>query len=302
MLIEAFDAAVESVADVRRGIMSSMPLMPAYDGTKLAYQVIGNGAPVICLPGGPMQSAAYLGDLGGLPARVQLILADLRGTGHSHEPTDIRSYRCDRLVDDVEALREHLGLDRIDLLAHCAGANLAVLYAARHPERIGRLVLITPSTVAVGIAATSQMRRDVVQARADEPWFAAALTAFEAIQAGDGTGTDWEAITPFSYGRWDATARVHHASGESQRNEEAAAGYGAEGAYDPRITCAALATLPAQVLVVAGKLDVAAPPRAMTEMAALFPNAELVIQPGAGHFPWLDDPARFSTTISAFLS
>lgn len=61
---------------------------------------------------------------------------DLRGTGDSGVPEDPSTYRCDHLVDDVEALREHLGLDRIDVLAHSAGADLALLYAARHPDRL----------------------------------------------------------------------------------------------------------------------------------------------------------------------
>lgn len=279
-----------------------MPILPAHDGTKLAYHVRGAGTPVVCLPGGPMQSSAYLGDLGGLSGRAELVLFDNRGTGESERSTDTAAYRCDRLVDDVDALRAHLGLDRIDVLAHCAGANLAVLYAARHPERIARLVLVTPSTRAVGIDATSEMRRAIVRLRAGEPWFAPAAAAFEAIQAGQATDADWEAITPFTYGRWDAATQAQHARGEQQRNEEAAAIFGADGAYDPPAIRAALATFGAPVLLLAGELDVAGPPPVVTEFAGLFPNATLVTQPGAGHFPWLDNPAWFVRTIAAFLS
>ena len=38
----------------------------ADDGTRLAYRQFGDGPPLVCLPGGPMRDAAYLGDLGGL--------------------------------------------------------------------------------------------------------------------------------------------------------------------------------------------------------------------------------------------
>ncbi|MBK6028018.1 alpha/beta fold hydrolase, partial [Streptomyces sp. MBT59] len=102
-----------------------MPTFSAYDKTPLAYHLVGEGEPLICLPGGPMRASAYLGDLGGLAARRRLVLPDLRGTGASGVPEDPSTYRCDRLVDDVEALREHLGLERIDVLAHSAGADLA---------------------------------------------------------------------------------------------------------------------------------------------------------------------------------
>ncbi|MFJ6833685.1 alpha/beta fold hydrolase [Streptomyces sp. NPDC091209] len=57
-----------------------------------------------------------------------------------------------------------------------------------------------------------------------------------------------------------------------------------------------------RVLVLAGEVDLNSPPPAMAGIAALFPHAELVVQPGAGHFPWLDDPERFVSTTTAFLA
>jgi proline iminopeptidase len=278
-----------------------MPTFSAHDGTDLAYHVFGEGIPVICLPGGPMQDSVYLGELGGLSAHRQLIMVDYRGTGQSATPQDATSYRCDRLIEDVEALREHLGLDRLDLLAHSAGANLAALYVARHPERVGKFVLITPSTFAVGIAATGQSRLETAQLRKGEPWFAASFAALEAIVAGNATGDSWKAIDPFFYGRWDAAAQAHQAAQDGHRNEEAAAAFGAEGAYDPDATRAALAAFDAPVLLLAGEVDLNTIPRVVAEFAELFPNAELVVQPEAGHFPWLDDADRFVATTATFL-
>jgi proline iminopeptidase len=83
-----------------------------------------------------MQDSIYLGELGGLSAHRQLIMMGPRGSGQSATPEDAASYRCDRLVDDVEALREHLDLDPLDLLSHSAGTNLAALYVGRHPEQV----------------------------------------------------------------------------------------------------------------------------------------------------------------------
>ncbi|GAA2380963.1 alpha/beta hydrolase [Nonomuraea africana] len=278
-----------------------MPTFSAHDGTTLAYHVFGAGSPVICLPGGPMQDSVYLGELGGLSARRQLIMMDPRGTGRSAMPQDTASYRCDRLVDDVEALREHLGLDRLDLLAHSAGANLAALYAARHPERVGRLALITPSTFAVGIAATGESRLDIARLRKDEPWFTAAFTALEALMTGNATDDSRTAIDPFFYGRWDAAAQAHQADQDGHRNNEAAAVFGAEGAYDPDATRAALAAFNAPVLLLAGEVDLNTPPSVAAEFAELFPKAEFVVQPEAGHYPWLDDARRFVATTATFL-
>ncbi|MEU9831591.1 alpha/beta hydrolase [Streptosporangium sp. NPDC048047] len=279
-----------------------MPTFSAHDGTELAYHVFGEGVPLICLPGGPMQDSAYLGELGGLSAHRRLIMVDPRGTGRSAMPADSASYRCDRLVDDVEALREHLGLDRIDLLGHSAGTNLAVLYAARHPERVGRLVLITPSVHAVGITVTGESRLKAARLHEDEPWFPAAYAAFESIVAGNASDDDWKAIDPFFYGRWDAAARAHQAAQDDHRNGEAAAVFASEGAFDPPATRAALGAFGAPVLLLAGEADPNTPPDVVTEYAGLFPDAELVVQPGAGHFPWLDDAGRFVATVASFLT
>ncbi|MBB6345310.1 alpha/beta fold hydrolase [Nonomuraea muscovyensis] len=280
-----------------------MPTFSAPDGTVLAHHVYGTGRPLVCLPGGPMQDSAYLGELGGLPAHRRLVMVDPRGTGGSAAPRDPASYRCDRLVDDVEALREHLGLDRLDLLAHSAGANVATLYAARYPTRVARLALVTPSTRAVGLDATGAARLDVARLRAEagEPWFATAFAALEEIVAGNATDERWKAIDPLFYGRWDAAAQAHQAAQQGRRNDEAAAVFGAEGAFDPDATRAALAALHAPVLLLAGEVDPNSVPVVMAEFAALFPNAELVVQPGAGHFPWLDDPAAFTAALAAFL-
>ncbi|MFI6176805.1 alpha/beta fold hydrolase [Nonomuraea sp. NPDC051191] len=278
-----------------------MHFFTSYDGTELAFHTFGGGAPVICLPGGPMQASAYLGDLGGLPAHRQLVMTDLRGTGRSAVPDDTASYRCDRLVEDVEALREHLGLDRMDLLAHSAGTNLALLYATRFPERVGRLALIAPSVAAVGIPISADVRKEIARLREDEPWFPAASAALESVMAGQATGDAFRAIAPFWYGRWDETARAHRAAEDEQRNDEAAAVFGSEGAFDPDATRAALARFTSPVQVVAGEVDLNSPPVAVTELAGLFPHAELVVQARAGHFPWLDDADRFVATTSAFL-
>ncbi|MFG2653354.1 alpha/beta fold hydrolase [Streptomyces sp. NPDC048436] len=278
-----------------------MPTFCAPDGTQLAYRVYGadrDGDPLLCIPGGPADSA-YLGDLGGLAAHRRLIVLDLRGTGRSAVPEDTSSYRCDRLVGDIEALRDHLGVRRMDVLAHSAGANLAVQYVARHPGSVGRLALIAPSTRAVGIDITGPMRREVARLRRNEDWFEVAFAELEAIT--QGTGGDWEAIAPFFYGRWDAEAQKHHAAGQPD-NREAVALFAAEGAFDPEATRAGLAAFRAPVLVLAAEFDLNSPPRALAELAGLFPAAELVVQPGAGHYPWVDDAEWFVASAAAFLA
>ena len=247
-----------------------------------------------------MRASAYLGDLGGLAVHRAIALLDLRGTGESAIPADTSSYRCHRQVDDIEALRAHLGLDRIDLMGHSAGAALVLQYAARHPNRLRSLVLITPSPRAVGIDVADADRRELVELRRDEPWFPDAYAAFEKIWSGQATDDVWDAIVPFTHGRWDATAQALHAADASQKNEDAAAAYYAAGAPGPDLLRSAFEDWDVPVLVLSGGYDVALPPKRAAEYAGLFGRGELIVQSGAGHYPWLDDPDRFVATLAGF--
>jgi proline iminopeptidase len=278
-----------------------MPTYLAKDGTELAYSCRGEGAPLVCVPGGPMRASAYLGTLGGLSASRQLIMLDLRGTGQSAVPADPASYRCDRLADDVGALLDHLGVGSADLLAHSAGASIALQYAARHPRRVAKLVLITPSGRAAGLVPAADVRQEVVGLRRDESWFGDAAAALERIAAATATEADWSATAPFYYGRWDAVAQAHDAAGETQLNEDAASVFGADGAFDPPQLRAALAEFRAPVLILAGGVDLQWPPAVVAELAEIFPAARFVVQPDAGHYPWLDDASWFVRAVTAFL-
>ncbi|WP_410090349.1 alpha/beta fold hydrolase [Streptomyces sp. OR43] len=109
------------------------------------------------------------------------------------------------------------------------------------------------------------------------------------------------ALDPFFYGRWDEAARDHHAASRPD-NPDAVAHFGAEGAFDPPATRAALAAFRSPVLLLAGEFDLNSPPRSVAAFAGLFPDATLVVQEGAGHCPWVDDADRFVELVSAFLA
>ncbi|MEU0439246.1 alpha/beta hydrolase [Streptomyces sp. NPDC006186] len=278
-----------------------MPTLTAPDGTALAHHALGDGAPLVVLPGGPMRASAYLGDLGGLAAHRRLHLLDLRGTGDSAPAADPATYRVDRLVDDVEAFRAHLGLERMDLLGHSAGGSLATLYAARHPERVSRLALITTAVRPLGLCATPEDRLAAARLRTSEPWFDQAYPKYRAWLAGEADYDD--DVTPFFYGRWDDTARAHAAAEPEQTPDDPSDRYyeGIDNALDPAALRAALTRLTAPVLLLAGELDGGPTPGLARRTAEAFPHARLTVQPGAGHYPWLDDPEEFTARLLAFL-
>jgi pimeloyl-ACP methyl ester carboxylesterase len=129
-----------------------------------------------------------------------------------------------------------------------------------------------------------------------------AFAAFERIWAGDFSAANRKGIAPFHFGRWDAVSQAAYAASVTEINMDAAARYYSDGALDPDAVRAAIARLDAPVLLVAGEYDPGLPPKRASEYAGLFPNAELVVQPAAGHFPWLDDPASFAGTVTGWLT
>ena len=106
---------------------------------------------------------------------------------------------------------------------------------------------------------------------------------------------------PFYYGRWDDAAQAHVDVGVSERSRAVRERFRAEGAFNPAATREALTRLDAPVLVYAGDLDASPTPESAAAASDLFPSGLVMVQPGAAHFPWVDDPEFFAAAISAFL-
>jgi proline iminopeptidase len=75
------------------------------------------------------------------PARYRIVLMDQRGCGQSRPHGELRENTTWDLVADIEALREHLGIEHWLVFGGSWGSTLALAYAQRHPERVSELVL-----------------------------------------------------------------------------------------------------------------------------------------------------------------
>jgi pimeloyl-ACP methyl ester carboxylesterase len=277
-----------------------MPRFRSWDGTELAYRIDGSGAPLVCIPGGPGQAVEYLGDLGGLNRHRTLILLDNRGTGESQVPHDPVTYRVDQLVRDVDALRHHLGLERMDLFGHSASGGICLLYAAAYAHRIDHLVLVSPSLRVVDIPSDLHVE-EVLALRDHEPWYDEAVTALYADAA---TPQELERYrwlaAPLLYGRWDAASHAQAAAEPAQFAQPATEGFYAGFDPDPALP-ERLAELVAPVLLVAGEYDIWPTAASVRELAVRLGNAELALLPRTGHFAWVDDPASFVAVVQDFL-
>jgi haloalkane dehalogenase len=114
------------------------------DGISYHYLDEGKGDAVVMVHGNPSWSFYYRNLVLALRDRYRCIVPDHVGCGLSDKPGDKRyDYTLSRRVDDLEKLIDHLGLTgKITLVLHDWGGMIGMAYAARHPERIGRLVLL----------------------------------------------------------------------------------------------------------------------------------------------------------------
>lgn len=112
-------------------------------GHRMAYRLAGNpqGEPWLLVHGGP-GSSCQPGMLAPLDlARQWAIAPDQRGCGASRPPGRTQGNHTQALVADLEALRQHLGIQRWSMLAGSWGTVVALAYAQAHPQRVQRLVL-----------------------------------------------------------------------------------------------------------------------------------------------------------------
>jgi len=119
----------------------------AAPGATIYYEVRGGGSgtPLFLANGGPGFDHAYLhiSDIWDRIAESRpVVFWDQRGNGRSGPLKPSQSCTLADQIADLEALRAHLGYEKIDLLGHSWGGYLAMAYAARHPERIAHLVIL----------------------------------------------------------------------------------------------------------------------------------------------------------------
>jgi proline iminopeptidase len=272
------------------------------EGRQLSYRREGSGPILVCHPGGPGFSSRYLADLGGLGATRTLVMLDPRGTAGSDAPEDPRAYATSDYVADVEALREHLGVERLDLLGHSHGGVVALAYAAAHPKRVRRLV-----------AADSLVRlqpdeqKKLKERNSDEPWYEDAQLALEQDEAGEySTDAELEAIVrrfwPMYFATFDERAAEYidaYVAGERANPDALKLFNEGIAEWDMR---GELGSIVAPALVITGEYDFICGPTCAEDIAGGIGGAQKVVVEDCGHFTFAEKPDEFCAAIEEFLA
>jgi len=111
------------------------------NGIKLYYEIHGEGRPLVLLHGGLGAIEMFGWNLPAFASKRQVVAVDLQGHGRT---ADIdRPLSVEFMADDVAALVRYLELDRVDVVGYSMGGGVALQLAIRHPELVGKLVVVS---------------------------------------------------------------------------------------------------------------------------------------------------------------
>jgi pimeloyl-ACP methyl ester carboxylesterase len=272
------------------------------NGTRLWFDVDGPGLEpdgprmrerptIVLVHGGPggYDHSYFKPHFARLAADAQVVYLDLRGHGRSarHDPADWSFELC---ADDLRAFCDALGIVKPVVLGHSMGGFVAMLYGARHPGHAGGLIL--QSTTA---------RHDLARLVEGFRRFGGHEVAELARRDYGGdpvTDEEWARV----FSAFGPKVPSEEELGRRLRNPElGAAGMELMRAFD---VVHDLRRITSPTLVCVGELDAVTPVAASVEIADALRDGvgRLEVIEGVGHFPWLDAPDRYFSTVRAFVA
>ena len=268
----------------------------APDGVNIAYAVVGEGPPLVKAPNWmnhleyDWQSPVWRHLLRGLAAEHSLVRFDQRANGLSD--WDVAEITFERMVDDMAAVVDAVGLTRFPLIGISQGCSYSIAYAIRHPERVSRLILyggFAKGRLRSGSEIDRQqhdMQTQMIRQGwgRDNPAFRQFFTSLF-IPGATKEQMDWFNELQRTTTSPENAARLRDVSGNIDVSD-------------------LLGQIAVPTLVLHCRDDGIVPFEKGRRMAAMIPNARFVALEGRNHLILEDEPAwpRFMKEISAFLA
>ncbi len=307
-------AAISSVAQTSNVYPIQQGYVDAH-GMMIYYEIFGHGPPLMIVHGGPGASHDYfLPYLLPLARQNRLIFIDERGSGRSEKLDDPLGYTVENMVEDLEAVRNELGLGKVSLLGHSYGGVLAQAYALKYQQNLTHLILASTFASASALNAVfvqmkQKMPADVrdhinkLEAQGlfghGKPWELDRYTVeYMNVAWGDG-------YFPYLYQRhpdpnydpvaqgvtsWDLYREMWGSHGE----------FVIDGNLKSVEYVDRLPTIKVPTLIIAGDHD-ESDPSLSRQMNSKIAGSKLVILPASGHMTFVDQPIEFTRAVEDFL-
>jgi pimeloyl-ACP methyl ester carboxylesterase len=270
---------------------------------------IGNGPTVVVLHGGWGAEHSYLLDVvRPLEDRFRFVLYDQRGSLRSPAPDATIS--LGRLVQDLEKLRREIRVDRMTLLTHSMGSQLACAYLRAHPARVNAMVMmnaVIPQDAEIDDELATQAHQRFIE-------FAQANEARQVRREGL-EGRDWRDLSDKEK---SARNQISHASGNIYHIDRWRQLKGGQAFYNGRVCpllrdntapdawqglFGALQSFGGPIRLILGDHDLGDfGVELWPGLVATFPDVELTVIDDAGHNAWIDQPGKVRDALAEALS
>lgn len=317
LLISSFAQTHKTTAAVPRA--NVYPIQEGFvdaNGALIYYTILGKGEPLMVVHGGPGASHDYfLPYLLPLARTNKVIFIDERGSGRSEKLQDVSKYTVENMVEDVEAVRQALGLGKINLLGHSYGGILAQAYALKYQKNLSHLILGSTfaSTSAMNQVLASEKQSMEPEARQKlqiledaglfdkgKPWEKNRYPNDYAVLAwGDGyfpylyqnrPDPNYDPAGQNTTTAWDLYREMWGSHGE----------FIIDGNLKSVEYTDKLAGIHVPTLLLCGDHDESNPSLSRT-MHDKISGSKLVILPKSGHMTFVDQPDMFIQTVNGFL-
>jgi proline iminopeptidase len=285
-------------------------MFAAVRGTRIYFDVEGMGlvpdGPVMrehpvamVIHGGPGgEHSGFKPSFSPLAARLQLVYFDHRGQGRS-AAADPATYTLDENVEDMEALRRHLGLGRIVSIGTSYGGMVAMAHAARYPDAVSHLVLIVTAAHGGFITRAQAIVRE--RGTAEQQQVCKTLWA-GGFRSAEQMRRYYEVMGPMYARQYDASAGEAGRARAIYSPEPLNRAFGPDGFLRHFDLRPELGRIIAPTLILAGRHDWICPVEFSEEIARLIPGSTLRVFEGSSHSIRSDEPEEMAEAILGFVA
>jgi len=272
------------------------------NGVTLHYSVCGSGPALLAHSGGPGMDARDWDDFALIHEFATVVAVHPRGSGLSGPAPD-GAYGLADYAADLEALRQHLGLERPIVMGWSHGGMVAQQYAFTYPDGLSKLILFDTSAYFGEFLADVE---SAVKAFRNEPWYAESLAALQSEWAGDYHSDEdmarlWALEMKFYFKHFGARAEAYQHRTQDLPVRIAPLKYFNEREAPTMDLRPRLKDVRVPTLIIVGRQDFITTPAMAQEMARHLPQARLEVFEESGHFAVIEEPEKFYQVVKRFV-
>lgn len=273
------------------------------NGIQLWYKVAGKGkgpALVVQGPGWGLGSAYLEQTLAPLEDATTVTYYDTRGSGRSDGPRNAEEINVGKMVEDLEALREQLGLSSFALIGHSHGGYIALNYALKYQKNLSHLILVD------AMLGVSEVEADVQRGLpklVQNEKFAEAAEAYRennSVESDEEFGAWFQRALPLYFYDPDKGMSTWN---QLKLDNPVLSTIMATSASDTQFAVANhLYRIKVPTLVLVGTHDFITSPEQAQIIQKGIAGSKMVVFERSGHFPWLEEPDAFFAEVRKFIA